>query len=332
MELVKSRNIHIDAKLFQDKPPLAHVKILFPANEFSKTDDNEFHRLTLITFNARRNFYAVNVTNNRFFVADAGGNTIAALRIETGDHTHTTIRAAIKATIESAFTGTAAVGYNEIKKHLTIVMTPEPASGGKLQWVPENYFYSLATNNMRTHIILGGIPSVNAASIVPLFTDGGVNTYVSQLALTLFSDAELFLRCSLETNNFSTHTKDGLPNNGKLVNTQLFGRIPLNDANAEQVNQITWISYDDDNDNYQLYSQTAALGNIVFNVVDSFGRDMYELHENPTEWSNLDFDCILRWDLMRKTQYIETTLGCFNDKVNGGVMLDSRQDIRFERQ
>jgi hypothetical protein len=323
MEVIRSKMVHIDSKLFTNKPPLQDVKILFPANEFTKKDETEIHRLTLTSFNARRTFYSVNTSNNTFYVADNTNTRIHTLTIEEGDYTHATLVVELARIIDAAIGGGVTVAYNATKKHLTI-------SGIGGTWVNTNYFYSLSINNNKTHIILGGKSSESETAKVPLFSTDGAGSYTSQQPLTLFTDAELFLRCSLESNNFSTHTKDGIPNNGKLVNTQLFGRIPLTDLNAEQVNQITWVSYDDNNANYQIYSQTSALGNITFNVVDSFGREIKDLHSNPSDFDNLDWDCIIRWDLLRKTQQYETTLGCFNSK-QGSQLIDPRLDLRFGR-
>ena len=320
MEVIKSKMIHVNSKIFANQPAQDEVKVIFPGNEFTKKDDNEEHRLTLVGFNCRRNFYSVNATNNTFYSADNGNNQLNVFIIPEGDYTYVELAAAIQTVVAAVHAGATVTYGGSINNYLTFSM------GGSTGWVNTNYFYSLEKDG-QTNVILGGKASVPGTK-VPLFSTDGAGTYTSQFALTLFSDNELFLNASLQSNNFSTNGSNGRPLNGKLVNSQLFGRIPITDLNSEELKNVKWITYSDSNNNYQIYSQSSALGNIIFQVTDSQGRSIKNLHQSPSDDKNLAWTAMIKYELLRKKTTVETLLGCFNDKLSS-QLIDPRQDHRF---
>ena len=328
MEVVKSKIVHINSKLYKDEVPQKQPKVLFPSQEFSAKDENEFHRLTLLSFAAKRTWNCVNPTNSTFYDI-SGGVTQNTFTIPNGDYTATQLATAIQTQLDAIYGGSTCT-YDDITDKFTVTM------GGTFP--PTSSFYSYARrgtgNNSLffSYLLLGGNGSVEGQPVKELWDRDASNPriFTSKRPIRLDTMTELFLRTTLENNNFTTSDKYGAPNDGKMAHTDLFARIPVFDSNSQELKDVKNLSFTDFNDNWQIYSSASTWGSATFDLVDENGRFINEFFTagEANNDNNLEYSMILRWDLMKKIDRTETLLGCLNDNRTA-QLLDPRQDLRY---
>tara|TARA_R100001443_G_scaffold79972_1_gene87058 strand:- start:7332 stop:8312 length:981 start_codon:yes stop_codon:yes gene_type:complete len=326
METLKTTIININSNTQPEQYPLSEVKINFPNNDFSSLNDNEFHRLTLTSFKARRNWGSVNASNNTFYIFNAAHNLLHTLTIPEGDYaTGDKLVEDISGIISSNYAG-AAVSFDGKTKKISIDM------GSAVGWTSTNYFAS--TDTYDTYKLLGGnfTPAntfPNGTSKTPLFNQVG-DVFTSITRSQLSTQEDLLVYClGADGANFTSNTERDIGKNGKLVNSNLLGRIPLMSDNNQELKDVNVIYYTDNNNNYQVISKAPSLGALSFQVLDRRGLPIKSLIKDATDRDNLDFSIVLKYELVKRVQMpTDILLGCVNDK-RGNQMIDARQDLMF---
>ena len=212
------------------------AKLIFPPHPFSVCC-NDRMRLTLTSFEMRRNWYSVNPTNNTFYLyTPAPTDTYTEIVIAPGNYgTFAALATAIQTAIQAvAALSTATVTYNDITRKFTFTLVGAHASAYLVSFqvkegtvpvgVSANGFFSDA------HELLGLIPS---RTPTPVNATGstGPNAQSSLFPGALNTLEAIYLRTSLMGGNYQTFGHERyLPDRNGLTETQIFARIPLSRA------------------------------------------------------------------------------------------------------
>lgn len=310
MRVKEHRNIFIDSRA--GKQVDHKYQVNFPSTYFN-CGNNELMRLTLNSFEMRRNYYMINDYNKTFFAYsnDALGVAVA---IPSGDyHTYDELAAAIQTGLRAAtaFGGTPTCTYDENARQFTFDM-----SGAASNWDSTNgYFVAFQDKSYNsrnasiyfqdTAEILGGTPELNVSATTPanLFGSTG-DDHSSIFPPQLDTIGDIFITTNLQTNNFSTHNFDrGTSGENTLTSTQIFARIPVErDMTFSGSNYVPLlhdrIKYSDENDLYSVYIQNKQLNNIIFDIVDDKNRPIPRVEDRQFTSGNLNYRMTLKWEVL----------------------------------
>ena len=292
----QSRLIFIDSEL--NGSPNAVVE--FPSQPFSVCCSDHM-RLTLLSFQMRRNWYSVNATNNTFYILNAAqAGAYVEVKIAPDSYeTMSQLAAAIQKALVAAIGNPAACTYDTTTRRLKFTLAGslsaayivcfQAKKGTRPVGVSEEGFFQ------DTHQLLGLIPTRSADVLINASGFTGSAEFSAPFPASLNTLEALYLRTNLMGGNFQTYGHElGLPTRAGLTETQIFARIPLSSAIYDEQNPF--VTFEDGNDLFQLHLQQKHIDRIEFAITDDKGRLLSEAAPRQTEAGLLGFKCVLRWD------------------------------------
>lgn len=318
-----ARNVFIDSEINQVGNG-EQIKLNFPSSSFNvKTDERM--KLTLTTFEFRKNWYDVNPSNNTFYWYDpslAPANQYTPLVLEPGNYETFAPTAPAGATppltlgdaiinainAHAPLTG-ATMTFNLQKRKYTIDLT---GSAGPLnansrfvafqvkrspnapQGVSDNGYFN------DFHELIGGYPTRDGwTAPLDLFTGstaGGAvaTTQTTPFVAQLDTLEALYIRTSLHSGNYQTYgfEKD-LPNQQGLTPTQIFARVPY--LHTEQERNIV---FEDTNNLFTMFLHQTQLSQVYFSVTDDKGRLIEEVAPDQAKVGSLSYKMSFRWEII----------------------------------
>ena len=303
-------------------------RVLIPSHPFSVTGAQKM-RLTLLSFEMRRQWFNVNQTNNEFYFVSANayypitiapglyssfqGGTYAASTAGLdpnprglGQALHVAVEVAVAAlnTALSTSITVTSVLYDGNARGFSITLggTGIPAdlqtacfqckTGVQPTGVSDAGFFA------DTHEILGAIPTRKASSVQSALTKSG-STFSSVFPASLNSLEALYLRCNVQTSNFQTHGFErSMPDRNGMSESNIFARIPLSAACFEDVFEV--VTFEDSNDLFQVHLTQKTLDSLVLEVTDDKGRLLSEKDPRQADLGLMAFKCTLRWDALEE--------------------------------
>jgi len=303
-KVVFSRNIFIDSQINSIGNGLI-TRINFPTSSFTVAP-RQTMKLTLVSFEMRRNFYSINQTNNELYLynfptpGDYSPITISPGNYDNFTDLATAIENAIL--VYGALVGSL-VQYDAITRHFEITLVGSTAT---------SYFVSLQVKNGTppTNVseagffndsseIVGGFPTRDGFTTpVNLFgTTVGNVVHYTPFVTALNSIEALYLRIGLPTNNFQSYGFErDLPNQSGLTPSAILARIPLTTAYSDPL--LPFITFEDTNDLFTLLLQQNQLSSMTLQLTDASGRLLPEVYEGQAQIGNLSFTCTIRYDVM----------------------------------
>ena len=292
----QSRLIFIDSEL--NGSPNSVVE--FPSQPFSVCCSDHM-RLTLLSFQMRRNWYSVNTTNNTFYIFNAvQTGAYAEVQIEpesyeSMDELAAAIQTALKVVLINA-TCTYVAATRRLKFTLAGALNSaylvcfQVKQGTKPVSVSADGFFQDA------HQLLGLVPTRNADAVLNASgSSTGTTEFSAPFPASLNTLEALYLRTNLMGGNFQTYGHElGLPTRAGLTETQIFARIPLSSAMYDAANPF--VTFEDGNDLFQLHLQQKHIDRIEFAITDDKGRLLSQAAPGQTAAGLLGFRCVLRWD------------------------------------
>ena len=282
------------------------TKINFPPDAFSITA-KERMRLTLTTFEMRRNFYNINQTNNTFYIFSPLNSTYRECVIAPGNYNdYATLALAIQSALVGVYIGSTCT-FNQINRKFTLTLGPAVTA-----YDPASYivcFQCKGTNTQATnvsdagyfsdvHEILGGIPTRDGwlvdrpeNAFGPNST-GGVTPNISPYLGSLSTLEAVYVRTTIHSSNYQTYgfEKQQPNQSGGLTPTQIFARIPVTSGDL--------IVYEDTNDLFSMYLNQTQLSQCEFSITDDKGRFLPEINTGQAEIGMLSFKMSLRWEVL----------------------------------
>lgn len=324
--VVFSRNIFIDSEINSIGNGL-YTRINFPTSNFT-IGVRQVMKLTLVSFQMRRNFFSINQTNNTFYLFNYPS---------TGDYTQFVIspgnyadlddlKTAIKNAIDAvAALNTSTVAYDPISRKFTITLAGANSNsyfcsfqvkqGNPPTGVSEGGYFNDVNE------ILGGFSTHDGFTApVNLFgTTVGNVAHTTPFVASLNSLEALYLRIGLPTNNFQTYGFErDLANQSGLTPSAIFARIPLVTSYSDPL--APFITFEDPNNLFNLILQQTQLSSMTLQLTDDKGRLLPEVYPGQASSGNLSFKVTLRWDIVE------------NDQVEGAfrVPVPQLQNMRIE--
>ena len=272
------------------------AKVLIPNSPFSVSGTDRM-RLTLLSFDMRRNWYNVNQTNQILYIND-GADTYTEVVIPAGSYyTYAELAAAIQTGLR-AHLATATCEYSDSTRKLSFTLTGAGANaflvcfqvkqGGPPTGVSAAGFFQ------DSYELLGAIPSRTLAAVNAIGGTGpGLQTAPFPASLNTLE--AIYLRTNLMSGNYQTYGHERyLPDQNGLTETQIFARIPLTRACFDEV--FPFVTFEDANDTFQLNLQQKTLDSLELYVTDDKGRLLAEVDPRQADLGLMSFKCVLRWD------------------------------------
>jgi hypothetical protein len=312
MKTVYFRNIFLDSEINAIGNG-QKSRISFPSTAFS-VRPNQFMKLVLTSFEMRRNWYSINDTNNRMSLYNfPTAGDYKEVKIEPGSYrSFDSLASAIQTAVIAAGGGVLAgtvVSFDQVSRKFTIDLTntqvpddsffvcfqvkQSPAAPTGVS--PEAYFND-------SNEIVGGRPTRDGW-ITPVNAFGnesvGKTKHISPYVGALNSIETIFLRTSLQTNNYQTvgFERNLRPQSG-LTPTDIFARIPLSRAYYNDEFEI--IQFEDPNELFTILLQQTQLSDMVFAITDHAGRPLQEVAKGQASDGNLSFKMSFRWEIIEQ--------------------------------
>jgi len=324
-----ARNVFIDSEI--NSVGNGQIsKINFPPSAFAVAPKEQM-KLTLTSFEMRRNWYNVNPSNNVFYfynptVLPAVQYTPIIIQQGTYDSfaptapTGAVPPASLGDAIINGITAipllaASTIAYSQYTRKYTITIPAGlPAGSGfvsfqvkKLSELPA--FSTTITPNgffNDSAELLGGFPTRDGFGANPLDVfsgnplGGAVAPAVSQVSpfvCALNTLEAIYIRTNLHSGNYKTYgfEKD-LPNQQGLTPTQIFARIPLSRAFFDPT--FEFISFEDPNSLFSMFLQQTQLSQVYFTITDDKGRLIEEVAEGQADAGNLSFKMSFRWEVL----------------------------------
>jgi len=277
--LVKSsRNVFIDTDTLTNESS-AKAHILFPSQAFSVCCGDTI-RISLHQFVMPRRIYNINVTNKIFYIFDTSADTYTEIFIAEGVYTEfDDLASAIQTSLRlKPALVSVTCSFDDVTRRFTFGSLP--TSNIIVCWQsratrptgvsPTGFF-------QQTHEILGGRPS-RGATPVDALGSGGVSPYPGSLS----SMHSLYLRTNIMAGNYqSTGHERFLPNGNQVIESQIFARIPVDDA----VSTDPIIYQDNGNEMFQLNPRAQhSIDSLDLWLTDEFGRSLSEV--SPMQYAD----------------------------------------------
>ena len=277
------------------------TKLNFPSSVFSVTPSENI-RITLATFELRRNFYNVNQTNNIFYWF--AGGVYTEIIIPPGTYTTwgTTVNAVVNPPtnlLEAVFNAiqTAQAGlvtqidHNPVTRKLTITVAPGQPANSRFV-----YFQNKSAVSQPVGVsdegyfndsfeIFGCYPNRdgwNPANPIDGFTGlsaGGAvpATLLTPFVVQLNTLEAIYIRTNLHSGNYQSYgfEKD-IPNQQGITPTQIWARIPLIQQYYTDLNPF--ISFEDPNNLFELYLNQTQLSQVYFEITDDKNRQIPQVN------------------------------------------------------
>ena len=282
-------------------------KIIFPAIPFSTMSSDEIMKLTLTTFEMRRNWYNINQTNNKFYLYDPAGPTFSEITIAPGNYiTYIGLATAIQTAVATLLVGSTCV-WLPIERKFQIVLSGAPA-GSYLVCFQANQASGTPPAGVSTQggfsdsfEILGGVVNKTFANPpLPAFVEAPAGTFKSTYLGQLNSLEAIYLRTSIPSNNYQTFGFEQDLQNQKsgMTPTSILARIPLNTTNTVDGDEL--ITFEDPNGLFSMLVEQSQLNQIILSVTDDKNREIPQVSQGQFLNGSLNFKCSLKWSLVKK--------------------------------
>ena len=335
MIVKQSRLLFIDSEI-NTVGQRGKCRVLIPNHPFSVVGSEKM-RLTLLSFDMRRQWYNVNQTNNEFYLYSASTNAYFPVVLQPGVYrsfaagAHTAgpkgLGHALQDALDIAVTAMNAtltstiavqsVTFDENKRSFTFTLSGGgiPADlqavcfqckqGLQPAGVSDAGFFS------DVHEIIGGIPTRDS-SVVQAALDKDGNAFSSSMPASLNSLEAIYLRCNVQTSNYQTHGfEKGMPDRNGMAETSIFARIPLTRACFDDV--FEFVQFEDANDLFQIHLHQKTLDSLIFEVTDDKGRLLAEVDPRQADLGLMNFKCVLRWDALGPDEHFaREAVGSYN--------------------
>ena len=296
MSVKNSRLIFVDSEI-NTVSNQAKAKILVPPQPFS-VHGGDHMKLTLVSFEMRRNWYSVNQTNCVLYIFTPSTTTYQEIIIPPGSYdTFAKLAAAVQVGLRTVL-ATAECVFDEASRQLTFTLTGAAADshlvcfqvkqGVRPAGVSDAGFFS------DSYQLLGLIPS-RTASPVNATDSTGAGAHVAPFPCALNTLEAIYLRTNLMSGNFQSYGHERfLPDSNGLVETQILARIPLTRACFDPI--FEFVQFEDTNDLFQMHLQRQSLDTVELYVTDDKGRLLAEVDPRQADLGLMSFKCVLRWD------------------------------------
>jgi len=285
--------------------------------------NDKFLKMTLQTLSLYRNFFTINITNNRFFII-GGGAFISAVIIPEGEYaTFTLLAAAISAAIlvnNPLYLNT--VTYDVPSRRFIIDMT---AAGANWITGTHNFLFFCDPRNETATILMSPaaagpygifndsymlfgakpIRNIEVTTVVFGFEEfpAQPKVYYSWYPALLGTMDEIVVRCQTPGVNLSSYGYDVSPgvvnqNNPSIVPTNILARIPIRET--VYIPETAYIQYIGDGDEtFNMLLGVKALNTIRLVLTDSRGRPIPQANEDQADIGSLSFRASLRIDYLQ---------------------------------
>jgi len=298
-------------------------KINFPPSAFSVAPKEQM-KLTLTSFEMRRNFYSINPSNNIIYWYDGVALTYTACVIAQGSYDSfiptapggvspplTLGDAIINAILSVPALVGSTIAYSSQTRKYTITLPGGLPNGSKFVSFQVKQTPSPPPTNVSpagyfndSNEILGGFPTRdNFTEPVDLFSGSitpGLPVALSQVSpfvCALNTLEAIYIRTNLHSGNYQTYGfEKNLPNQQGLTPTQIFARIPLSRAYFDT--QHEFISFEDPNDLFSMYLSQTQLSQVYFSITDDKGRLIEEVADGQSAAGNLSFKMSFKYDVL----------------------------------
>jgi hypothetical protein len=300
MIVVNSRLIYIDSEI-NTIGNRSKAKVLLPSHPFSVYQQDRM-RLTLVSFEMRRNWYSINATNQVFYVYTASAGTYQQVVIPAGSYdTFAELALAIQAGLQVVLP-TATCAYADTSRKFTFALTGAALDAVLVSFqVKEALPAALAAAGVSvagyfqdSHEILGLIPTRTSTPVNG--TDAaGAGNHVSPFVGALNTLEAIYLRTNLMGGNFQTYGHERyLPDRNGVTDTQIFARIPLERASYDEF--FPFVTFEDTNDLFVLNLQQKSLDSLELHVTDDKGRLLAEVDPRQADLGLMSFKVVLKWE------------------------------------
>jgi hypothetical protein len=317
MKVKYYRNIFLDSEVNQIGTTSQIVKANFPSSVFS-IRNGERMRMILTSFEARRNWYAINETNNTFYWFDpAGAGTYFPIVIAKGNYEYfdgapagfTDLKTALSTAVNAvAQLAGSTVSYDQRTRKFSIDTTggAAPAVGGyfvcfqvKLNEpdAPANVSEEGYFND--SNEVLGAIPTRDDWTVPrnAFGTTTGAAVHITPYVASLNTLEAIYIRTNLHSGNYQTYGFErDLPNEKGLTPTNILARIPLTRAYFDK--QFEFVSFEDPNSLFSMELTQTQLSQVSFTITDDKGRLIPQVADGQAKDGNLNFKMTLRWEVV----------------------------------
>lgn len=277
------------------------TKLNFPSSVFSVTPSENI-KLTLATFELRRNFYNVNQTNNRFYWLTGG--VYNEITIAPGTYTNwgTTVNAVVNPptnlaeavfnAIQAAVPGLVTqIDYNNVTRKITLTVAGGQPANSKFV-----FFQCKSNINQPVGVsddgyfndcfeLFGCYPNRDGWSpAAPLdgYTGLGAGGAVPATLLTPFvvqlnTLEAIYIRTNLHSGNYQSYGFErDLPNQQGVTPTQIWARIPI--TNQFYIDITPFITFEDPNNLFEMFLNQTQLSQVYFEVTDDKNRQLPQVN------------------------------------------------------
>ncbi len=314
MKTVYFRNVYLDSEI--NTVGNGQVsRIQFPSTAFS-VSAGQMMKLVLTSFEMRRNWYSINATNNTFYLYNPAGAIYTPIVIQAGTYRDfdsavvgvVSLRQAIEDALIAALGVGSACAYDPVSRKWGITLpggTPANAylTNFQVKQKPPNPEPNVITKegyfNDVSEILGCRSTRDGWGQPVNAFNQTGPGLHTSPYVAALNTIETIFLRTSLQTNNYQSFGfEQNLPNSNGLTPTQIFARIPLSRAYYNDEFEI--IQFEDTNDLFTILLQQTQLSDMLFEITDHAGRNLQEVAANQASDGNLSFKLSFRWEVIEQ--------------------------------
>ena len=295
-----SRLIYIDSEI-NTIGNRSKAKVLLPPHPFSVYQQDRM-RLTLVSFEMRRNWYSINATNQIFYVHSPTAGTYQEVVIPAGSYdTFADLAAAIQTGLQVVL-ASATCTYADLSRKFTLALTGAAADAILVSFqVKEALPAALAAAGVSvagyfqdSHEILGLIPTRTSTPVNGADATGPGN-HVSPFVGALNTLEAIYLRTNLMGGNFQTYGHERfLPDRNGVTDTQIFARIPLERASYDEF--FPFVTFEDTNNLFQLNLQQKSLDSLELYVTDDKGRLLSEVDPRQADLGLMSFKVVLKWE------------------------------------
>jgi len=286
------------------------TKVTFPPNEF-RCIGEQLMKLTVTTFEMRKNFYNIaDNINNTFFLFD-GVNVYTPIVIPQQVYTTgAAIATAIQTQLVALFAGSTCTHDATTRKYTLTLGGGAPAAGYFVCFQVKNNIPAPPAGVLDsqyfqdTHEILGCFPTRDNWTGLPANAFGtsvGAGPHITPFVSSLNSLEALYLSCTLPTNNFqSVNFERNSPIVSQdLLPSQLIARIPLGKAYYDP--ETPFITFEDPNSLFSLVMDgLKQLGTVTFSLKDDKGRPIWEVAPTQAQAGLLSYKMSMRFEIMEQ--------------------------------
>jgi len=275
-------------------------RIQFPQHPFSACCGDKI-RLTLVSFQCPRAWFAVNQYNCRFHLyKPAPADDYDEFVIAHGDYSLAELAVAVAAALDAVYTTSTCTVTGTTTKRLVMTIVGAPADSFLVMWAtPPGLAATLPNSGVTregfhqdTYKLLGGIPSRTGTPVNAQGSRVGAATQTMPLAATLATIASIDIRTSVNPGNFTTPHESTHKPGHSLVESNVLARIPLGPLDANH----PFVMYQDSNDTYSTVLDRKNLDFLELSLTDTLGRELPQQFASQQALGLQGFQACLRFD------------------------------------